>query len=270
MGSCAAIAPRFSHRTRSGQIDCSARHAALRLMPCWTSLAPYKRLHTDVKFDDNCREGTRMHRSTVDLPKQKASKKKLSGRHFAGAPAKPAKALGTVKRESAGVATRTSAVVGEKLAARVSEKAVAFGLKTSPRFAGRANYVFGEKLDPLHAHDLAIAGMPVAAAVALLADYQRVQREHLLATFGISERTLQRASAAGKALDSNASDRALRLHAITLLAKDVLGTHEAAERWLLAPAMGLSRRCPIDLLQSTEGTELVKTLLQRMDYGVYA
>gem|GEM_PF-6688227 len=34
-------------------------------------------------------------------------------------------------------------------------------------------------------------------------------------------------------------------------------------------AMGLNRRCPIDLLQSTEGTELVRTLLQFMDYGVY-
>ena len=34
--------------------------------------------------------------------------------------------------------------------------------------------------------------------------------------------------------------------------------------------MGLDRRRPIDLLQSTEGTTLVKTLLIRIDHGVYA
>jgi len=50
----------------------------------------------------------------------------------------------------------------------------------------------------------------------------------------------------------------------------VLGSQEAAERWLSTPAMALDRRRPIDLLQSSEGTELVKTLLTRMDYGVYA
>jgi uncharacterized protein (DUF2384 family) len=32
----------------------------------------------------------------------------------------------------------------------------------------------------------------------------------------------------------------------------------------------LDERKPIDLLQSSEGTELVRTLLTRMDYGVYA
>ena len=51
---------------------------------------------------------------------------------------------------------------------------------------------------------------------------------------------------------------------------DVLSSQEAAERWLSTPALGIDGRKPIDLLQSTEGTELVKTLLTRMDYGVYA
>jgi putative toxin-antitoxin system antitoxin component (TIGR02293 family) len=51
---------------------------------------------------------------------------------------------------------------------------------------------------------------------------------------------------------------------------DVLGSKDAAEHWLAAPAIGLDQRQPIDLLQSSEGAELVKTLLTRMDYGVYA
>jgi len=50
----------------------------------------------------------------------------------------------------------------------------------------------------------------------------------------------------------------------------VLGTRDAAERWLAAPAIGLDRRRPLELLVSCEGTTMVKTLLTRMEYGVYS
>jgi putative toxin-antitoxin system antitoxin component (TIGR02293 family) len=60
------------------------------------------------------------------------------------------------------------------------------------------------------------------------------------------------------------------LASITERAIDVLGSKEAADQWLSAPAIGLDQRRPIDLLQSSEGADLVKTLLTRMDYGVYA
>ena len=71
-------------------------------------------------------------------------------------------------------------------------------------------------------------------------------------------------------LDHNASDRALRLASVLNQATDVLGSQLAAEHWLSSPAIGLDRRIPIDLLQSSEGTAMVKTLLSRMEYGVYA
>ena len=73
-----------------------------------------------------------------------------------------------------------------------------------------------------------------------------------------------------KTLDPNATDRVLRLASVTDQAIDVFGSREAAERWLSSPAMGLDQRMPIDLLHNAEGTEMVKTLLTRMDYGVYA
>lgn len=80
----------------------------------------------------------------------------------------------------------------------------------------------------------------------------------------------RRAASAAKTLDPHGSDRALRLVSVTSHTIDVLGSKEAAERWLSSPAMGLDRRKPIDLLQSTDGTEMVKALLTRMKYGVYA
>lgn len=47
------------------------------------------------------------------------------------------------------------------------------------------------------------------------------------------------------------------------------GTHEAAERWLSAPAMGLDQRRPVDLLSTPAGVLLVEDFLTRLAYGVY-
>ncbi len=131
-------------------------------------------------------------------------------------------------------------------------------------------FQIGKGLSPLEAHDLVTRGLSVGKARELMESFQYIDRETVLKTMGISERTLQRARAAAKPLDSNATDRSLRLAAVTEQAIEVLASQEAAERWLASPALGLDRRRPIDLLQSSEGTELVKTLLTRMDHGVYA
>lgn len=125
--------------------------------------------------------------------------------------------------------------------------------------------------NPIQLHDLVTNGLDVKNTLSFLKTYRILNRDQLLRAIGISERTLQRATADNpKKLDPNASDRALRLALITELASDVLGSRESAEKWLSEPAMGLEQRKPIELLQSTEGAELVKTLLTRMDYGVYS
>ena len=48
-----------------------------------------------------------------------------------------------------------------------------------------------------------------------------------------------------------------------------MGTQEAAEAWLLEPAIGLDNRRPIDLLASSAGAEAVEDCLTRLEYGVY-
>jgi putative toxin-antitoxin system antitoxin component (TIGR02293 family) len=131
-------------------------------------------------------------------------------------------------------------------------------------------FQIGKGLSALEAHDLVTRGLSVDQARELMESFQYIDRATVLKIMGISERTLQRARAAAKPLDSNATDRSLRLAAVTGQAISVLGSQVAAERWLASPALGLDRRRPIDLLQSSEGTNLVKTLLTRMDHGVYA
>lgn len=123
----------------------------------------------------------------------------------------------------------------------------------------------------IQAHDLVTRGVLVADAEQVLKSFTVVTEDQFYAVLGINPRTMQRrAASTSGALDQNASDRALRLVAVVALAITVLGSQPAAEEWLTKPAMGLEQRKPIDLLQSTDGTELVKTLLNRMDWGVYA
>lgn len=126
-------------------------------------------------------------------------------------------------------------------------------------------------LTGLKAHDLVAKGVRVADARQVMNAFTIINADQFYGVLGITERTMKRrAASAAKTLDANASDRALRLVAVTGQAIGVFGSQEAAERWLASPAMGLDQRKPIDLLQSSEGTELVKTLLSRMEYGVYA
>lgn len=48
-----------------------------------------------------------------------------------------------------------------------------------------------------------------------------------------------------------------------------MGTSELAVEWLNKPALALNGEHPIDLLQTTEGAELVRQILERIDWGVY-
>ena len=141
----------------------------------------------------------------------------------------------------------------------------------SPAVAVWSKLKLQNGLTGLKAHDLVTKGVRVADARQVMNAFTIINADQFYGVLGITERTMQRrATSAAKTLDANASDRALRLVAVTSQAIEVFGTQEAAERWLASPAMGLDQRKPIDLLQSSEGTELVKTLLSRMEYGVYA
>lgn len=123
--------------------------------------------------------------------------------------------------------------------------------------------------EPLRIHHLATRGLQKGLARLFSGGFQSVPRHVVLRVIGVSERTLQRASK-DDLLSPDASDRLLRLAAVTEQAIDILGSQEAAEAWLERPAIGLDRNRPIDLIASSEGTEAVKTLLKRMDYEVYA
>ena len=53
------------------------------------------------------------------------------------------------------------------------------------------------------------------------------------------------------------------------MATEVMGSQEAAERWMRESAVGLDQRQPIDLVSTSAGADIVRTFLERLRYGVY-
>ncbi|WP_445677508.1 antitoxin Xre/MbcA/ParS toxin-binding domain-containing protein [Pseudomonas putida] len=54
-----------------------------------------------------------------------------------------------------------------------------------------------------------------------------------------------------------------------LLATRVLGSRVRAEHWLYKPAIGLRYQLPCCILATTSGFEVVGTLLERIEQGIY-
>ncbi len=65
------------------------------------------------------------------------------------------------------------------------------------------------------------------------------------------------------------SSDSARTDAILVMATEVLGSREAAGRWMQEPAIGLDQRRPLDLLSTSAGMDIVRTFLERLQHGVY-
>lgn len=93
--------------------------------------------------------------------------------------------------------------------------------------------------------------------------------ERIVQAWELSQRDGAPSDIGDAVLSSDQSSWAWQLSKAVMRATDVLGSQRAAELWLLAPAMGLDNRRPIDLLATSAGAEAVENLLIRLDYGVY-
>jgi putative toxin-antitoxin system antitoxin component (TIGR02293 family) len=126
--------------------------------------------------------------------------------------------------------------------------------------------------DPLDAHEMLLQGLPGQALSYLLDNLAILRMQGSLEkAVGISLRTFQRRrNSPAKPLSKEQSGRIWKFAEILAKATEVLGSREEAEQWLERPAIGLNQRCPIDLLETPAGVELVENFLRRLEYGVYA
>jgi putative toxin-antitoxin system antitoxin component (TIGR02293 family) len=125
--------------------------------------------------------------------------------------------------------------------------------------------------DPLDAHDLLVAGLPGDALLHLLGRLGALKSSPALEkALGMSLRTIQRRrERPDQVLDREQSSRTWKFAEILARATQILGSQEDAEDWLGRPAMGLDGRRPIELLETSAGTEIVEEFLTRLEYGVY-
>ena len=125
--------------------------------------------------------------------------------------------------------------------------------------------------DPFAAHDALERGLPGKALHHLFDSLRIIEPSIVLdKAIGVSLRTLQRSRLEPKkALSPEQSSRAWTFAHILTDATDILGSQEAAERWLEQPATALGQRAPLALLSTAAGVSLVEDLLGQMRYGVY-
>lgn len=124
---------------------------------------------------------------------------------------------------------------------------------------------------PLEAHEAVAVGLPSGAIVHLTKSLGSVVANTAFdAAIGMSVRTLQRRKAAAeKPLTADQGGKAWRFAEILLQATRVFGSQAEAEAWMQKPATALDRKTPLELMATVPGAEMVETLLERLEYGVY-
>lgn len=152
------------------------------------------------------------------------------------------------------------------------KKAVAEKVFTSRKREQKTGVLVAFAGSGVTAHDAVMKGVP-GRALTLIWESTKgtLSTDDIFKAIGVSARTAHRIKThPDKPLDARTTDGIYRLESVRAMAEDVLGSAEAANEWLNTEAMGLEFRKPIDLVSTSPGAEAVKTLLQRMRYGVYA
>ncbi len=126
--------------------------------------------------------------------------------------------------------------------------------------------------NPFDIHDALLKGIPGSAWLNFVNRLLVLSKSgrQLERAMGVSLRTMQRKKGdPAKRLTTEQAGRTWQFAEILARATKALGSQEAAERWLERPAIGLDRKCPIDLLATPTGTKMVTDYLTRIEYGVY-
>ena len=119
-------------------------------------------------------------------------------------------------------------------------------------------------------HGALVQGLPGSVLVSLMDQLMAVPLDDLAAALGLSSRTLRRLrEQPAKLLPADLASKTWQLAELLAQAATVFGDDQAAQRWLLAPAMGLDGERPIDLLRTLQGSELVAEFIGRLEHGVY-
>jgi putative toxin-antitoxin system antitoxin component (TIGR02293 family) len=125
--------------------------------------------------------------------------------------------------------------------------------------------------DPLALHDCLVRGLPASALKYFAHHCPLLAKDPAFGRVLGSAPAPDVESRSGRSgrLSSHESGQLWRVAVILVKAAPLLGGAEAAERWLVKPAIGLGRRRPLDLLETPAGYALVSDHLTQLEFGVY-
>ncbi|MDF0643890.1 MAG: DUF2384 domain-containing protein [Nitrospira sp.] len=110
-------------------------------------------------------------------------------------------------------------------------------------------------------------GLPYKSLEAIQAKYH-LDTHVIMKILSVPARTMARRKEEQR-LNAQESDRLSRVARILAYATQVFGTDEKASAWLTRPNHLLQRTAaPIDLLDTDTGTQVVESMLGRIDHGV--
>lgn len=92
--------------------------------------------------------------------------------------------------------------------------------------------------------------------------------EDELIRFAVPHREVVARLRKGRNIELSESD-AERVLKIFIHADEVFGDRRKAQRWLREPCRAIGGVVPLSLLQSNEGSEIVREELVRIEYGIY-
>lgn len=114
------------------------------------------------------------------------------------------------------------------------------------------------------------AGLPINSATRLMETWN-IPVGRFAELLGLSNRHWRRISKTeGGFLGMIESDRLARVQKILAHVREVFETEDSAEHWLKTAVAALDGRTPLSMLDTDAGIEGVRTVLTRIEHGVFS
>ena len=113
------------------------------------------------------------------------------------------------------------------------------------------------------------AGLPINSATNLMETWH-IPVGRFAELLGLSDRHWRRISKTQGSLRMIESDRLARVQKILEHVREVFKTEDSAEHWLKTAVAALDGRTPLSMLDTDAGIEGVRTVLTRIEHGVFS
>ena len=113
------------------------------------------------------------------------------------------------------------------------------------------------------------AGLPIDSATSLMETWN-IPVGRFAELLGLSDRHWRRISKTEGSLGMIESDRLARVQKILKHVREVFETEDSAKYWLKTAVAALDGRTPLSMLDTDAGIEGVRTVLTRIEHGVFS